>query len=156
MPYFLLKYNSSKSLTRASPLLHFRNLWNYQSQKLLYKQHITSNCTYSFVGKSLLIVQNTLLHKNLSLPQSELEWMFPVTRSPFIINFFLVYFFWLQNAILWQHAVLWHHAVLWQNAVLWQDAVLGQNAVLGQDAVLGQHVALWQHVVLWQNVHPGY
>jgi len=34
---------------------------------------ITSNRTYSFVGKSLLIVQNTFLHKHLSLPHSELE-----------------------------------------------------------------------------------
>jgi len=44
--------------------------------KLYYQHYITTNCTYSFVGKSLLTIKNTFLHKNLSLPQSNLEWIF--------------------------------------------------------------------------------
>jgi len=41
--------------------------------KLEITLQTTSNRTYSFVGKILLIVQNTILHNNLSLQQSELE-----------------------------------------------------------------------------------
>jgi len=44
-----------------------------------------SICTYSFVGKSLLIVQNTVLHNNLSLQQSELEWIFLATKPSFLV-----------------------------------------------------------------------
>jgi len=103
--------------------------------KLLYKQHITSNCTYSFVGKSLLIAQNTVLHNNLSLQQSELEWMFLVAKPSFIVDFFLVYFSWLHC----------HHVFIYYGYPV--------TTCLFMMVTLSPHVYLWwlhcHHVILY-------